>query len=316
MGVHMSRKEKDKNYWQGLEALLAHSAFAKYLEPERKLDAACEGTLDKVVGHIRRTKYYVPVNHATMIEHAIPPGLHVSPDDINHLKINPARETTARRLRIYYDTPSLDLYRGGVELRIEFPKATEHGHAKPYKQVVKLGRAATEADPTFHRIEISGRLAKPVPSFESNALDDNKRLSAFLKRFFNAADVKPLQILTTVRDRLWCYPGGDPNTIVEFGIDRGHGMTVTGHRYPLLQIEPEVTKGDDRILEEITPRLLQRFKESLTVNLRSKPSPGFDNLAGILRGNDEGIRYLRGIKQHEFRFVTPEQCPALFPEMK
>lgn len=309
----MSKKEKAKSYCRDFNALITSSAVTKYLEPERKLDAPNEETLSAFERHIERSRYYVPLNDPSTTEYDIPAGIDVTVDDINHMRVKPAKEDTPRRWRVYYDTPDLALYRGGVELRIEFPKSTEHGHAKPYKQVIKLGKAATAEDPTFHRIEISGRLTKPIPSFDSDVLDGNKELEKFLRKHFDESDVFPLQLLTTARERLWCRPGGRADTIVEFGIDRGRAITVIDHRSLVLQIEPEVLHGNEAILEEIGVRLKTKFNRDLTPNYRSKPSPGYDHLASVLDGNPEAKAYLRTLRKDTFRIIKPGECPALFP---
>lgn len=302
-------KHKQK-YQKDFDQLLYSKVMEVYQEPERKLDAEDEKDLTRVEQHIRRSSYYVPVN-CDHSHYGIPEGIHVTPKDINGMRVKPAGQDTARRFRLYYDTPDLDGYHGGVEVRIQFPDETEHGHAKPFKQVVKLGRNATINDPTFHRIEISSRLAQPVPSFEPAALDGNKKLSVFLKEYFDVAALRPLQLLTTVRTRYYCRPGGE-DTVVEFGYDRGRAMTINDYRSPILQIEPEVLHGDVAILDGIGKRLTDRFNGQLAVNLDSKPTPGFKYLDEVLRGNKKAKDFILTLPRDEFRIIAREECPALF----
>lgn len=301
-----------KRYDQQFADLLGSASMQVYREPERKLDVHTETDLAKVENHIRRSRYYVPLN-GKRSNHDIPSGIHVTVDDINNLKVRPAGEDTPRRFRLYYDTPDLDGYHGNVEIRVEFPKPTTHGSVRSYKQVIKMGLPATAEDPTFHRIEISGRLETPVPSFESSALDGNKKLSAFLKEHFDCSALRPLQLLTTVRTRYYCRPAGCENTVVEFGYDRGRAMTLNEFRYPILQIEPEVIRGDESVLGDIGQRLTQRF-ETVRINLESKPTPGFRHLDGILAGNPRAKSFLLGLPRDEFRFVSRAECPSLFPQ--
>lgn len=311
----MSKDKKRNKVCREFRELLTSPDLAKYLEPERKLDAVgVDGleTLKAAEDHIIADPYYILVNDPKA-GHDIPPGINVTADDINNFEVPYAREDTPRRFRVYYDTPKLEAFRDlGVEIRIEFPKATEHGRAKTYKQVVKLGRAATAEDPTFHRIEIAGRLSKPVPSFEPSVLDGNKKLAAFLQDNIDVKTLLPLQLISTVRTRIWCRPGGDPNTIVEYAFDRGRGLTVANHNYHIRQIEPEVTRGDEKILASLGPRLKDQFGDRLVVNLCSKPSPGFDSLWEVLKHNERAQDYLRQhLKQEQFRVVSPQECPAL-----
>ena len=303
---------KAKSYCEKFNALLSSKSLAQYLEPERKLDVTSEATLRRIEQVIRTDDYFIPVN-ALSSGHDIPEGIHVTADDVNHMEVPNAQEVTPRRYRLYYDTPSLDAFRHGIEIRIEFPKATEHGHARKFKQVVKLGKEATEEDPTFHRLEFAERLMEPIPSFDAKVLDGNKRLSAFLKDTIDCDALRPLQLLTTVRSRLWCRTEDDPDTIVEFGFDRGRGMTVTGHRYPILQVEPEVIRGDEGILEPVVQRLVNKFGDKVMVNLHSKPTPGFDDLAAILHKNPAGKAFLAQRSPDEFSFIKRRECAALFP---
>jgi hypothetical protein len=299
-----------KKYLEEFNDLLRSGSMEVYLEPERKLDVPSEADLSKIESHIRRSHYYVPLN-GKRSNHDIPPGIQVSTDDINNLNIRPAGEDTVRRFRLYYDTPDLDGYKGHVEVRIEFPKPTSHGSVLAYKQVIKMGLPATSDDPTFHRIEISGKLRHPIPSFEPAALDGNKKLSAFLKDHFDVDAFRPLQLLTTARTRYYCRPDGCENTVVEFGYDRGRAMTLNNFRYPILQIEPEVLHGDEAVLGDISKRLTQRFKVA-AVNLESKPTPGWRHLDEILTGNKAAKSFLLGLPQDKFRFISPDECPALF----
>ncbi len=311
----MSKDKKKIRICREFQELLASPDMAKYLEPERKLDAVGPDGFDTLTAaekHIIADPYYVLVNDPDA-GHDIPPGIEVTADDINNFEVPYAREDTSRRFRVYYDTAKLEAYRDiGVEIRIEFPKVTEHGRSKTYKQVVKLGKAATEEDPTFHRIEIAGRLSRPIPSFEPAVLDGNKKLAAFLQDNINVKELLPLQLISTVRTRIWCRPGGDPNTIVEYAFDRGRGLTVASHNYHICQIEPEVTRGDERVLASLGPRLKEQFGNKLQVNLRSKPSPGFDSLWDVLKHNGRAQDHLRQhLRQEKFRMVSPDECPAL-----
>lgn len=293
-----------------LKKFLSSSNMTDYLEPEQKLDASCSSTLDDVEQFILTHPGFCLLNISDDLP--LPDGINI---DVGLLKIDgvkPAQQITPQRFRLYYDTPTLTAFHRGVEVRIELPGPTEHGHSKHYKQVVKLGGGASKDDPTFHRLEISGRLKEPVPTFQPDALDGKKDLSNFLHKTFKASAFRPLQLLTTVRTRIWCRPKNEADTIIEFGIDRGWGMTVTGFRYPILQIEPELIKGRQGALDDVSQTLRNHFGNALSVNLTSKPTPGYMNLAPILRTNKAAKTCTRALPVREFGQISLETCPSLF----
>lgn len=294
---------RKKQFEAGLKRLLGSAAMGVYLEPEQKLDARDESVLKDVESYIVDDPYFelLNTNHLTC---DVPPGIHISSDLINGYPVEYARQVTPRRFRLYYDTPMLDGFHCGVEVRIEHPGPTEHGHKKPFKQVVKIGGPATSKDHTFHRIEISGRIASSIPSFEAETLDGNGKLAGFLSDSLDVANFRPLQLLATVRTRIWCRPDGDANTIVEFGIDRGRGITFDGHQYSILQIEPELIHGDPAALNDVSDKLMERFSGALTVNLTSKPTPGYNHLAAVLK-DDKVMRHAaRRLKVPEFNLLA------------
>jgi hypothetical protein len=311
MGCKMRSKNCEK-YKREFNVLMSSRDLWVYREPEQKFDVNNEGDLEAVEHYIQGVKDLIPVNDPRS-SYDIPNGIYVDPEMINNLKVSPAREDTPRRYRVYYDTPNLEAYHGGIEIRIEFPKPTEHGHAKPYKQIVKLGGSASLDDPTFHRLEISGRLQRPIPSFEASALDGNKKLSEFLKKYIDTDDLRPLQLLTTARTRLFFHVAGNDSTTVEIATDRGHGLTLTGSKYPILQIEPEIIKGDEATLDIIGARLRDRFNGTLVPNFTSKPTPGYEHLAPLLAASKNARSFVKGLPQDEFRLINRKDCPDLFP---
>jgi hypothetical protein len=300
-----------KKYRHEFNTLMRSKDVAVYQEPEQKFDIPTESGLEAVEKFICENEYLIPINDPRS-SYDIPRGIHIDSSVINNFKIRPAREDTPRRFRVYYDTPSLDAYRGDVEIRIEFPKPTEHGHKKLYKQVVKLGGAATPEDPIFHRIEVSGRVSRPVPSFEPSALDGNEKLSSFLKKHIKCDDLRPLQVLTTMRTRFYFHASDDRATTVEIASDRGRGIALNGERFPILQMELEVLNGDNNVLNVIASQLKNRFNGLLTPNLTSKPTPGYEALTPLLTGNKKARSFVKNLKRDEFRIVAPHECPELF----
>lgn len=274
-----------------LTKLLNSATLGVYLEPERKLDAEHPDILSEVENYILNDPYFELLNN-NHITCDIPDGIALPPEMIVDFAVEPAHQVTTRRFRVYYDTPKLHGFRHGVEVRIEHPGPTEHGYKKPFKQVVKIGGQASPEDPTFHRMEISGTLFQSIPDFSADALDDNNKISAFLGRSFKAESFRPLQVLTTVRTRLWCRPMGFEDSIVEFGIDRGAGLTINGYKYPILQIEPELIHGNPAALGAVSEKLKDHFGNALSPNYTSKPTPGYNHLASVLdsRGRINGIK--------------------------
>ena len=274
--------DRKKAFEQQLAKVLGTAAMAVYLEPEQKLDATCPDTLKKVEDFIVADPYFELLNLHRMAGD-IPKDIALPHGFLDDCPAEYAHQVTPTRFRVYYDTPALDGFHRGVEIRIEHPGPTEHGHKNPYKQVVKIGGPATSEDHTFHRLEISGRLAAAIPNTKAESLDDNEKLSSLLKKHIKTEKLRPLQLLVTTRTRIWCHPNGDPDTIVEFGIDRGQGITVDGYKYPIWQIEPELIRGSDAaVLNTVSERLMDRFEGALAVNLTSKPTPGYNHLAHVL----------------------------------
>ncbi len=286
-----------------LKRLLNSAAMAVYWEPEQKLDADGPEILNQVEDYIVHDPYFELLNTANH-ESDIPKGINISSDLLNGYPIEFAHQVTPPRFRVYHDTEDLYGFENGIEIRIEHPGPTEHGHKNPYKQVTKIGGPATDEDHTFHRLEISGRLAHAIPDLQPESLEKNDKLSDVLKKHMSVDKLRPLQLLFTVRTRIWCRPEGDPNTIVEFGIDRGKGFTFDGFTYPIWQIEPELIRGDPSKLDHVSQRLMNHFQGSLTVNLTSKPTPGYNHLGAMLASDKGFKRRIRNLPVDEFHFLA------------
>ncbi len=295
-----------------IATLLQRPDLLMYHEPERKFDARNRKTLNQVISYILRDPAYTLVNDPENLD--IPAGIVIDPKLLGTYKDPYATANTPRRYRVYFDTPYLEAADLGVELRIEHPKVTAAAKKKPYQQVIKIGREGTSDSHTLDRLEFPGNLECPLPSFDCKLLDGNKDVAEFLQANLDPNDMYGLLMLMTVRTRLWCRLKDAPDTLVEFGIDRGEAVTLTGYRYPILQVEPEIKHGRKEALQYVEERLLHTFSDLLTVNLRSKAAPGIDHMRQAIGGDPQVASWMRSnLRPEIFRPVTREECPLLFP---
>lgn len=251
-----------------------------FRERERKLNARSAHQLDKVRAYVLQDPHFVTLN-----------DLRLSLPLLKGLPLRVPQEDSSLRLRTYHDNSVLSATRSGVEIRIE-DRSFGSDNEWPFKQVIKIGEAASQANHTLDRLEFTSKLQKAQPDLENVKGDRADYLKqAFNARSLNKIRIYPLIQIASQRWKLLYHPDGDKDTQIELATDIGRGQTVDGFTWDMFQLEIEMKKGDPAWLEKEEARLMQNLP-FLTSETRSKPSPGFDHLGTLLalKNNREIVR--------------------------
>lgn len=242
-----------------------------FRERELKLDADGADQLEQVRRYlISHPHYRTPGD----LKAATPPAM---AQDMAVLG-KPDEIYTPLRLRVYYDDAALRGFSSGVEIRIEARNDGRH----PFKQVIKMGNNVAGDDGTFCRDEYSAPLKSAAPDLSVLGAAEKKALKAIYGVCkLDAVALRPLVMMASQRWRYEYHPDGDPATRIEYAHDVARGETFTGYRWDLYQAEIEMKAGDPACLAGEERRLRAAFNFFRAAH-RSKPSPGFDVLAGQL----------------------------------
>ncbi len=191
----------------------------------------------------------------------------------------------------YHDTPSLDLQRQGLELRLRRIGAR---HQQTLKVIQGGGgglhrKHEWEVDLTGPRLDIAA-LAALLPR-------DAARVTRLL-RAYAARDDLDVRVTTRYRRTTWLLRSAQGD-VVEAALDRGE-ILAAERALPLCELELELKAGQPRALFELASAL----HADLTVHpeTRGKAERGF----ALLRGQPESPRHARPVPIH--RGLTPAQA--------
>lgn len=156
--------------------------------------------------------------------------------------------------RAYYDTQTLDLYRHGISLRVQY-KAGKGGALGGYEQTVKFDLARESGDGgLFFRKECRNALRDFRPSIAAVADVQAKTL---LKSFKN----KKINSIFTmlIERRFFCssFGRGKNAGVVEIAFDVGELLlSCNNRRYPFVEIECELLSGSQNALWAAQKKIL------------------------------------------------------------
>ena len=176
--------------------------------------------------------------------------------------LTPVTEMRGQNLRtIYFDTPTDDLRKNGIVLRIR----------KKNRAAAVLGfkSAGKNAEGSFARKEVEVR----SPDLQPNLALFAKNTAADLIRIVGDRPIEA-KFETLINRQTILVRGGD--SFIEVAFDKGHIVTG-GQRVPLAEIELELKSGAETGLYDLAARLAKEF--SLRLDFISKAEKGFRAIA-------------------------------------
>jgi inorganic triphosphatase YgiF len=163
-----------------------------------------------------------------------------------------------RRLRtIYFDTPSDDLRKSGIVLRI---RKKDHTAA-----VLGFKSASIKAGGSFARKEVE----VPSPDLQPNLALFAKKTAADVVRIIGDRPLEPKFETQINRQTIVVSRAA---SCIEVALDEGH-IVYGEQRVPLSEIELELKSGDEAFLYDLATELAKEF--SLSLDFVSKGEKGF-----------------------------------------
>ena len=243
-------------------------------ERECKLDAPSDAVLARVKDYVlSHPKIFTPVTRSP--HHGVPKSMRG--------KFSTPMEITEPRIRLYWDDVNLTAQKHGIEIRQEpRPKGG-------IKQMIKVAGAKAKG-PVMDRMEHSANLDHFGLDFDE-VRDDTLR--DYLKTLLGRKIMKPVICMVSQRLRLNYHPGGNPDVLIELGIDAPcHGYAFDGFNWHNPQIELELVYGPSTKILEREAALLRKLFD-LAPTTSSKPAVGFKHLQTLL-AKPEGRRVFAG----------------------
>jgi|GEM_PF-6176653 len=267
-----------------------------YHEIEFKLDADCDDTLREAMAWVQKSpRIFMP------LKDPVP--------RIMEGRLLPSFERTRGRVRRYFDSVDLDLFKNGIEIRQE---AREKGG---YKQMVKIDRPDNSSDDMMDRDEYPGVCHKIGVDFDEV---EDKLIRRRLMNDYGGLKLKPLVVMVSQRLRLKYHPEGDTGIEIEAAFDVPCcGFALNKYVWEAPEMELEIIKGPEKHAAALAllEREAARFKKfGLKRTATSKPTPGFAGMGEFLKGR-EGQKAFKNLKLDQEWWMDPdlEVSPVVRP---